>query len=136
LARMKVKGNEEIWTTGRRKCAVARVRLKEGSGSIIINGKPMAEYLERKLLELKIMQPIEATKTVGKFDIHANTNGGGKAGQAGAVRHGISRALAELDASLRPILKKRGMLTRDPREKERKKYGRKRARRGYQWTKR
>ena len=136
MAKVLVKGKEEVWATGRRKCAVARIRLKEGSGDIYINGKPMAEYLERELLELKIMQPIEATKTVGRFDIYCNTAGGGKAGQAGAVRHGISRALAEKDPNLRSTLKKRGMLTRDPREKERKKYGRKRARRGFQWTKR
>lgn len=127
---------KEIWATGRRKTAVARVRLRPGKGEIIINGKKMAEYLERRLLELKVMEPFDVTKTVGQFDIIANTNGGGKAGQAGAVRHGIARALSDLDQNMRTPLKRAGLLTRDPREKERKKYGRKRARRGYQWTKR
>lgn len=130
-------GKTEIWATGRRKTAVARVRLRpNGSGKIIINGLPMADYLERKMLELDVMQPFDLTKTAGQFDVMANTDGGGKAGQAGALRHGIARALSEFDIKYRKPLKVAGLITRDPREKERKKYGRKRARRGYQWTKR
>ncbi len=125
-----------IWATGRRKNAVARVRLGSGSGRIIVNGMSMADYFQRKMLELKIEQPFEFTKTTGQFDVFVNACGGGKAGQAGAVRHGIARALCEHDINLRATLKKAGLLTRDPREKERKKYGKKRARKGYQWTKR
>jgi small subunit ribosomal protein S9 len=128
--------SQEIWATGRRKCAVARVRLKPGKGDILINGQNLADFCQRKMLELKIMEPFELTKSTGQFDLNVNSSGGGKAGQAGAVRHGIARALCSFDLNLRTALKKAGMLTRDPREKERKKYGRKRARRGYQWTKR
>lgn len=126
----------EIWATGRRKCAVARVRLRPGKGVIQVNGIPLPEFCERKMLELKVMEPFEVTKTTGQFDVIVNAHGGGKVGQAGAVRHGIARALCEYDEKLRAPLKKAGLLTRDPREKERKKYGRKRARRGFQWTKR
>jgi len=135
LAKAKPDTNE-IWATGRRKTAVARVRMRPGTGNITVNGMSMAEYFERKLLELKIMQPLELTKTTGMFDFFVNASGGGKAGQAGALRHGVARALIEFDAKYRPSLKREGMLTRDPREKERKKYGRKRARKGFQWTKR
>lgn len=133
---VKTKSESEIWATGRRKCAVARVRLRPGKGNVTVNGKTMADYFERKLLELKIMEAFEVTRTAGQFDIIASTTGGGKSGQAGAVLHGISRALEKFDEKMRPDLKKAGLLTRDPREKERKKYGRKRARRGFQWTKR
>ncbi|MCE1248344.1 MAG: 30S ribosomal protein S9 [Firmicutes bacterium] len=133
---VKTKDPQEIWATGRRKCAVARVRLKPGKGDIVINGQNLADFCQRKMLELKIMEPFELTKSTGHFDLIVNSCGGGKAGQAGAVRHGIARALCSFDEKLRSPLKKAGMLTRDPREKERKKYGRKRARRGYQWTKR
>ena len=122
--------------TGRRKKSTARVKLLPGAGKITINGKPIEKYVLRETLRMAIMQPLEATQSVGKFDIVATTVGGGTAGQAGAIRHGISRALLKVDLALRPVLKKGGFLTRDPRAKERKKYGQKGARRRFQWTKR
>lgn len=122
--------------TGKRKSAIARVRLMPGKGNIMINKAPMDKYLERKTLELIVKEPMEVTKTWGQFDVIASVCGGGKAGQAGAVRHGITRALIEYNEEFRSPLKKAGMVTRDSRVKERKKYGRKRARRGFQWTKR
>lgn len=125
-----------IIATGRRKNAIARVRLIPGSGRITINDKPFEEYLKRKVCEIVVKQPLEITKTLTKFDIIAKTNGGGISGQAGAVRHGISRALIKFNPEYREALKKAGFLTRDPRMKERKKYGRKRARKSFQWTKR
>jgi len=125
-----------FFTTGRRKTAVARVKLTPGKGKILINDRPIEKYFGRKILEVIVKQPLEATKTVGKVDIIAKTVGGGISGQAGAIRHGIARALVEFDADFKPLLRKEGFLTRDPREKERKKYGRKRARKGFQWTKR
>ncbi len=121
--------------TGHRKNATARVWLVPGEGNVTINGKPMAEYVGRKALELLIMQPFEAVNAVGKYDVIAHCKGGGIAGQAGAVRHGISKALLELGDTRTP-LRRQGFLTRDPRVKERKKYGRKRARRGFQFSKR
>lgn len=127
---------EVYYATGKRKCAIARVRLVPGQGRIEINGMPMAEYLERKVLELIVKEPFDVTENNNRFDVFARVNGGGKAGQAGAVRHGITRALIEYDADLKKTLKNAGLVTRDPRVKERKKYGRKRARRGFQWTKR
>lgn len=134
---VKVKSEKDVFiATGRRKTAIARVRLVPGSGKIFLNKLPMAEYLDRKMLELKVMEPLNAVQKKDQFDIIARVHGGGKAGQAGALRHGIARALVEFDAELRPTLKKGGFLTRDPRMRERKKYGRKRARRGFQWTKR
>lgn len=123
--------------TGRRKTAIARVWLVPGEGQIQINDKPWNEYLgARKALEYTIRQPLEATKLTGQYDIIARANGGGINGQAGAIRHGIANALLEMDADLRPILRKAGLLTRDPRAKERKKYGRKRARKSFQFSKR
>lgn len=125
-----------ITSTGRRKTSVARVRLRPGKGDIIVNGKKFEEYFVRPVLRLVINQPLEALGLEGKFDIYANCSGGGHSGQAGALRHGISRALIEYDETLRPALKKGGFLTRDARSKERKKYGQHGARRGTQFSKR
>ena len=125
-----------IWATGRRKRAIARVRLVTGSGDIQVNKKPIEEYFDRPTLKMLIMQPIEAANVANKFNIIATVKGGGKSGQAGALRHGISRAIALTGEELRIILRKKGFLTRDPRKKERKKYGQKGARKKFQWTKR
>ncbi|MBO8129696.1 MAG: 30S ribosomal protein S9 [Peptococcaceae bacterium] len=125
-----------FYGTGRRKDAVARVFLVPGEGKFLINNKPAAEYLKRKTLEMVVNQPLEVTGTQGKFDVHAKVEGGGLSGQAGAVRMGLARALIEADPNLRPSLKKAGFLTRDPRMKERRKYGLKKARRAPQFSKR
>jgi small subunit ribosomal protein S9 len=122
--------------TGKRKNAVARVWLKPGSGNLIINERPGEKYLGRQLLLHVVQQPFVLTNRVGQFDVIARCHGGGISGQAGAIRHGIAKALLEVDPELRPILRRSGLLTRDPRVKERKKYGRKRARRGFQFSKR
>lgn len=122
--------------TGRRKTSVARVRLVPGEGNVVINGRHIDEYFGIKTLDLIVKQPLNLTKTADKYDVIANVQGGGPSGQAGAIRHGISRALLELDAELRPALKKAGFLTRDPREKERRKYGLKKARKASQFSKR
>ena len=122
--------------TGRRKSSVARVYLVPGSGKITVNKRDIEEYFGLETLKLIIRQPLEVTGTTGKFDISINVCGGGTTGQAGAIRHGISRALLEADADYRPVLKKAGFLTRDPRMKERKKYGLKAARRAPQFSKR
>ncbi|MBQ5759278.1 MAG: 30S ribosomal protein S9 [Schwartzia sp.] len=122
--------------TGRRKTSVARVRLVPGEGNVIINGREMAEYFGQPTLELIVRQPLELTEMVGKYDVIAKVEGGGISGQAGAVRHGISRALLEVDGDLRAALKKAGFLTRDSREKERRKYGLKKARKASQFSKR
>ena len=122
--------------TGRRKRAVARVRLTTGSGEIKINDKPIEQYLGRATLLQIVRQPLEATNSTTRFDIEIAAHGGGLAGQAGAIRHGIARALVREDETLRPVLRKAGLLTRDPREKESKKYGRKRARKRFQFSKR
>jgi len=122
--------------TGRRKNAVARVRLLPGSGKIVVNGKPAEEYFPRLALQTSLRQPFEVTNAAGRYDVVATVTGGGVAGQAGAVRHGIARALAVSDETMRSPLHKNGLLTRDPRMKERKKYGRKRARKGFQYSKR
>ncbi len=122
--------------TGRRKTSVARVRLTAGDGVLLINGKSPSEYFGRRDLETVVSQPLRVTETMGKFVASIKVEGGGIAGQAGAVCHGIARALASADENLRPALKKAGLLTRDPREKERKKYGLKRARKAPQYTKR
>jgi len=130
--------NLSTWSygTGRRKCSVARVWIHPGEGKVTINDMPMADYLNRSVLEKVLLQPMEAVKSMGQFDVIATVRGGGKSGQAGAVRHGIARALLIYDNSTRGILKKGGFLTRDAREKERKKYGRKRARKRFQFSKR
>ena len=122
--------------TGKRKNAVARVWIAPGSGTVTINNRPAAKYLGRPVLSQLIHQPFVVTETEGRFDVTALCKGGGISGQAGAIRHGISKALLEVDPELRPRLRRIGLLTRDPRVKERKKYGRKRARRGFQFSKR
>jgi small subunit ribosomal protein S9 len=125
------------YATGKRKCAVARVWLvPNGSGNITVNGEALPAYVQRRVLEIIVTQPLEMTQTVGQFDITAKVKGGGKTGQAGAIRHGISKALVVANPELRPPLRRNGFLTRDPRVKERKKYGRKGARRGFQFSKR
>ena len=125
-----------FYGTGKRKNAVARVWLAPGSGTMTINDRPADKYLGRRVLARLLQQPFEVTETEGRFDVIAHCKGGGISGQAGAVRHGISKALLEVDPELRPRLRRTGLLTRDPRVKERKKYGRKRARRGFQFSKR
>jgi small subunit ribosomal protein S9 len=125
-----------FYGTGRRKSSVARVRLYSGSGNVIINGREMDDYFGLETLKLLVRQPLNLTNTADKFDIVVNVNGSGVSGQAGAIRHGISRALLQYDENLRPALKKAGFLTRDPRMKERKKYGLKKARRAPQFSKR
>jgi len=122
--------------TGRRKESVARVRLLPGSGRIVINGKEMDQYFGLETLKLIVRQPLVATETDGRFDVIAKVEGGGFSGQAGAIRHGIARALLHADGEFRPVLKKNGYLTRDPRMKERKKCGLKKARRAPQFSKR
>ena len=122
--------------TGRRKNSVARVRLFNGTGKITINGRDIDNYFGLETLKLIVRSPLALTGTEGKFDIVVNVVGGGVAGQAGAIRHGITRALMESDAEMRPALKKAGFVTRDPRMKERKKYGLKAARRAPQFSKR
>ena len=122
--------------TGKRKDAVARVWIVAGGGTVTVNDRPAEKYLGRLVLQRLIQQPFEVTETAGRFDVIARCKGGGISGQAGAIRHGISKALLEADPNLRPTLRKLGFLTRDPRVKERKKFGRKRARRGFQFSKR
>ncbi len=122
--------------TGRRKSSVARVYLVPGTGKITINKRDIDEYLGLETLKVVVRQPLEATETADKFDVLVNVKGGGYTGQAGAIRHGIARALLEVDPEFRPVLKAAGFLTRDPRMKERKKYGLKAARRAPQFSKR
>ena len=122
--------------TGRRKTSVAKVRLVPGDGKVVINGRPMEEYFGLKTLELIVRQPLVLTEMNDKYDVIVGVKGGGTTGQAGAIRHGITRALMQLDDGLRPALKKAGFVTRDPREKERRKYGLKKARKASQFSKR
>src|SRR3712207_5643910 len=124
------------YATGRRKDAVARVWVKPGKGAIEVNGKPAARYFARPVLRMLITQPFLVADRYQQFDVMATVSGGGLSGQAGALRHGISRALTHYEPELRPILKKAGFLTRDPRVVERKKYGRAKARRSFQFSKR
>ena len=126
----------QYYGTGRRKKSVARVRLIPGAGKITINGRDIEEYFGLETLKVLARQPLELTGTAGKFDVVASVHGGGFTGQAGALRHGISRALEQADPEYRPILKKAGFMTRDPRMKERKKYGLKKARKASQFSKR
>lgn len=126
----------EFRALGRRKKASARVRLRPGTGQIVVNRREVAEYFGRPTSVMILKQPLEATETLGQFDVFVNVAGGGLSGQAGAVRHGISRALLAYDPSLRGTLKAAGFLTRDPRAKERKKYGQKGARARFQFSKR
>jgi small subunit ribosomal protein S9 len=126
----------QFFGTGRRKTSVARVRLLPGKGNIIINGKSLDEYFGLDTLKYTVKQPLILTENIDKFDIYVKVEGGGLTGQAGAIRHGITRALMKADAELRPVLKKAGFITRDPRMKERKKYGLKKARKAPQFSKR
>jgi|SRR5687767_6199487 small subunit ribosomal protein S9 len=126
----------EFLGTGRRKTAIARVRLASGSGKITVNGRALENYFLVDTQRMHMMQPLVATDTANKYDVRVNVVGGGPNGQAGAVRHGIARALIEADANLRPTLKAQGLLTRDPRMKERKKYGQPGARKRFQFSKR
>ena len=125
-----------IFSTGRRKHAVARVRLLPGSGRFLVNGKDLTEYFANKVLETHALSPLRVTGTEGRFDVFVTARGGGLSGQAGATRHGVARALLQVDGNHRGILKKAGFLTRDPRMKERKKYGLKKARKASQFSKR
>lgn len=127
---------EALYGTGRRKKSVARVRLLPGKGEIVINKKSIDEYFGLETLKMIVRQPLTVTNTLNKFDVVVTVEGGGVTGQAGAIRHGIARALLDADESFRAILKKEGFLTRDPRMKERKKYGLKAARRAPQFSKR
>ena len=126
----------QYYGTGRRKSSVARVRLVPGTGKIVINGRPFADYIPSAAVRLDVLQPLNMTNTVSSYDVLVNVCGGGIVGQAGAIRHGISRALLEVNPEFRSVLKKAGMLMRDPRAKERKKYGLKGARRAPQFSKR
>ena len=130
------KAKEQFYGTGRRKSAVARVYLRPGKGSIVVNKRDIEEYFGLETLKTIVRQPLVATDTLGKFDVIVNVKGGGTTGQAGAVRHGIARALLKVDAEYRKTLKAEGFLTRDPRMKERKKPGLKSARRAPQFSKR
>ena len=125
-----------FYGTGRRKKSVARVRVYPGTGNVTINDRDINDYFGLETMKLIINQPFGVTETIGKFDIVANVNGGGFSGQAGAIRHGVARALLSADETYKPLLKKAGFLTRDPRMKERKKYGLKGARRAPQFSKR
>lgn len=126
----------EFLGTGRRKTSVARVRVSPGTGKISVNGRTFEVYFPLESQRMAVQQPFVATATTGKYDVKINVSGGGPVGQAGAVRHGIARALIEADAAFRPLLKAEGLLTRDPRMKERKKYGQPGARKRFQFSKR
>ena len=137
MAKISSKKKVQYWGTGRRKKAVARVRLiPGGNGTIIINGRTIDEYCDLETMKLVIRQPLVLTGTASKYDVFVNVSGGGFTGQAGAIRHGIARALIVAEPELRSAVKKEGYLTRDPRMKERKKYGLKKARRAPQFSKR
>jgi small subunit ribosomal protein S9 len=127
---------QQNYGTGRRKSAVARVFLKPGKGDIMVNGKPVDQFFSRETGRMIVRQPLELTNNLGTFDIYVNVDGGGESGQAGAVRHGITRALIDYDATLKGALKKAGLVTRDAREVERKKVGLHKARRRKQFSKR
>lgn len=126
----------QFYGTGRRKTSVARVRLVPGAGKILINDRMLDEYFGKKTLEMVVKQPLQLTEALGKFDVLARVHGGGTTGQAGAIRLGIARALTKADEELRPTLKRAGFMTRDPRMKERRKYGLKKARKAPQFSKR
>jgi small subunit ribosomal protein S9 len=125
-----------FYGTGRRKTSVARVRLYPGTGTVIVNGRPFEEVFPRELHQMQVLSPLRATGNQGKFNIQAKCEGGGMSGWAGAIAHGLARALVDFDEATKPALRKQGLLTRDPRMKERKKYGLKRARKAPQYTKR
>jgi small subunit ribosomal protein S9 len=126
----------QYYGTGRRKTSTARVYLRPGAGEVVVNRKPFDRYFPNETLRMIIRQPLQLTETSAKFDVLINVSGGGPTGQAGAIRHGITRALLEFNADLRPALKQAGLVTRDPRIKERKKYGQKGARKRFQFSKR
>ncbi len=126
----------QYYGTGRRKTSTARIYLRPGTGNVMVNRKAFEAYFPNETLRMIIRQPLNLTETANKFDVLANVAGGGPAGQAGAIRHGITRALIEYNADLRPTLKHAGLITRDPRIKERKKYGQKGARKRFQFSKR
>ncbi|GEA14362.1 MULTISPECIES: 30S ribosomal protein S9 [Neomoorella] len=126
----------QFYGTGRRKNAVARVYLVPGEGRVLVNDRPLDEYFGQQILAMQVRQPLEVTNNTGRFDVLAKVRGGGISGQAGAIRMGIARALLQADADLRPVLKSHGFLTRDPRMKERRKYGLKKARKAPQFSKR
>lgn len=130
------KGKKEFWATGRRKTAVARIRLATGAGEIVVNEKPAPQYFGHEALQLSIQEPFNVTGTAGKYDITANICGGGTSAQADALKHGIARALIVMNPDLRKPLKVSGLLTRDAREKERRKVGRRKARKRSQYSKR
>jgi small subunit ribosomal protein S9 len=125
-----------VQATGRRKSSVARVRLRDGSGSVVLNGKPLEQFFPTMSNRIRVMEPFQITNMVGRYDLEASLHGGGTTGQTDALRLGIARALIELDPELRPTLKQAGMLSRDDRVVERKKYGLRKARRAPQYTKR
>jgi len=127
---------QKFYATGKKKTSVARVWIKPGSGKIVVNKRPLDEYFGRETSKMVIRQPLELTSNVDKFDIFVNVAGGGPSGQAGAIKHGITKALLEADIALRGVLKKAGFITRDSRVKERKKYGKAAARRSFQFSKR
>lgn len=128
--------DKTYYATGRRKTSIARIWITPGEGGIVVNKQPAEEYFGRKTLLMITKQPLEATKTLGKYSVKANVGGGGASSQAGAIRHGLARVLAEIHPEHRPVLKKMGFLTRDPRMKERKKYGQPGARKRFQFSKR
>lgn len=131
-----MKDRSYFYATGRRKCAVARVRLFPGEGAVIVNGQPFEQIFPEERLQKEVLKPLVVTDSSDKFSASIKVSGGGTSGQAGAIRHGIARALVAADESLKPILRSHGLLTRDPRVKERKKYGLVRARKAKQYTKR
>ena len=134
--RSELMSEEHYYATGKRKTAVARVWLMPGDGNITINKRHIDDYLKRETAKMIIRQPLELTETLGEYDIYVNVRGGGMSGQAGAIKHGISKALLEVNSDFRPLLKKAGFLTRDSRVKERKKYGQPGARKRFQYSKR
>jgi small subunit ribosomal protein S9 len=127
---------QKFYATGKKKTSVARVWIKPGSGNVVVNQRSLDEFFGRETSKMVVHQPLELTDNVGKFDISVNVSGGGPSGQAGAIKHGITKALLEADPELRAVLKKAGFITRDSRVKERKKYGRRAARRSFQFSKR
>jgi len=131
-----IPSSKSIWATGRRKESIAQVRLLAGAGDALVNGKGIQDYFKHLTYSQVALHPLEATQTKEKFHVVAKVVGGGLSGQAGAIRHGVARALVKVDPTLRQILRRSGFLTRDPRMKERKKYGQKGARKRFQWTKR
>ena len=135
-AEPKIDKQGRAYATGRRKNAIARVWIKRGTGQITVNGRDISAYFARPVLQMVLQQPVEAAERTGEFDVIATVVGGGLSGQAGAVRHGISRALTHFEPGLRPALKAGGFMTRDPRVVERKKYGKAKARRSFQFSKR